>query len=287
MNKMRIAKGAKTLTLKIKRSIGFLADMHVGSSVAIWPKEFKRPNESSLCASRGQRTLLEYWDDAKMQFKDYGVDTVIIPGDITEGKNTKGGGRGLIANQLYEQQDAAVELLTDIIPSDADAYIYSGTQYHESDDMLIAETIADKLVKNKVIAKFAGTLTNNLFGGTRVRANIYHGTGGSPLYRATKMDKEQMFIQLAEHNWDKLEEPTDIIIRAHNHFYGYLSLKKHSLQLPCWKAFELTYTTTLGNYGRFQPDIGAVIMLIDEDDNIWIKRFDYKLPHIVDKFETI
>ena len=272
--------------IPIVRSLGLLSDMHVGSTVAIWPKEYGTPEGTIIKASKGQLMLLDYWKEVAKTFKEYEVDTILLNGDLIEGLNRKENGKGLMASNLNFQAEACVELLDDMIPSKkTKVWVFSGSTYHESYDCEFHESIADLLKQRYPRTEYMGAMKNIKLHGTGVTMNIQHGYGGGSMYRATKMDREAMFINLAESN-NKLDGKIDVIIRGHLHYFACLQMVKTSIQLPCWKAFEAS-KIFLPNYGRMQPDIGGVVMLVDKQNSVMVKQItDFKLPNIVDKVEV-
>lgn len=263
--------------MKVKRILGLYSDLHVGSSVAIFPKSYRTRTGRHIPISKGQAQLLAYWNNMTKHFKD--CDTHIILGDLIEGLNKKEYGHGLMCGELNDQVNACAELLKPMV-GDKKVLIFTGSGYHGSADYKCDEAIAKSLPN----AEFCGAMQNIRVARTGVKINLAHGEGGGSLYRTTKMDKESMFFKLAE-SCDKLESP-DLIVRGHLHYYTYLENEQMgALQLPCWKAFEIS-KIFLKNIGRLQPDIGGCKLYIMEDDTILVRPYLYKVPHIADDYKT-
>ena len=269
---------------KIKRSICVLSDTHTGSDVALWPKHHMLPKGNYITLSHGQEQLYEYWQDFCSMVKEYKCDTVIHLGDAVEGLNRKDGGEGLVVSNIDTQKDACIALLDGVIydRNKVNLLIVDGSKYHESQDSKIHKAIADAYPKGK----YCGVLQNIKLNDTELRMNIAHGSGGSAIYRSTKMDREEMFFLLAQ-ACNKLPEKPDIIMRGHLHYMKeVVSENTLSIQVPCWKAWEDSRFFT-ANYARMQPDIGGYILLIDEFDEVIIKRKKFPLPHIADRFRAL
>ena len=78
-----------------------------------------------------------------------------------------------------------------------------------------------------------------------------------------------------------------MIIRAHKHTF--IEVHKGSiraLQLPCWQFF-VPYDTAMKNYARWQPDIGGVVMLFDEELRTTVWHFLYDNIQDPTRFLTI
>jgi len=288
--KVRVWKGGG-MNIPIARSIGFISDMHVGSTVAIWPADYGTPEGVVVKAGEGQLKLLEYWEEVARQFKKMNVDTVVLNGDCLEGLNRKEGGRGLMTSNLDHQLEACYELLRDMIPKkNTKIWVFSGSTYHESIDTQIHQKLVDMLLPHYPFAKFFGYMANIELNGTKhqqhgdeITLNIQHGFGGGSIYRTTKMDREALFVGYAEYA-KKIEKRIDVIVRGHLHYYAHLDMDKLVLQLPCWKAFEMS-RIFLRNYGRMQADIGAVVLQVSKNGELFVRRLtDFELPNISDSF---
>jgi len=261
--------------MKIKRILGFLSDTHVGGQVALFPKNFKTKGGVKITMNKGQEQLYKYWKDACKQFKD--CDTFFLLGDLIEGLNKREYGHGLILSDLNEQVNACIQLLKPMV-GDKKTLIYTGSGYHGSSDFKCDQNIAEALPN----AEFCGAMENRKLKGCNFKINLAHGEGGASLYRATKMDKEALFFKVAE-SCNKLEAP-NLVVRGHLHFYTYLENEQMSyLQLPCWKAFEIS-KIYLKNIGRLQPDIGGCKVYVFEDNSMMIKPCLYPTPHITDAY---
>ena len=193
--------------MKIKRTIGLFSDLHVGSSVSLFPKKYKTREGVSITLNNGQEQLNEYWEDMTIKFRD--CDTLMMVGDSIEGLNKKEYGTGLLVSNLNEQVRACVTLLKPLV-GNKKFLVFTGSGYHMSADYRCDESIANSFPNGE----FCGAMQNINVDKTGFKLNVSHGEGGGCSYRATKLDRELMFFKLAE-SCQKLETP-DLIVRGHS-----------------------------------------------------------------------
>ena len=263
-----------------KRVIAVISDTHVGSRYALFPKKFKTEEGNTIHLNRGQEQILEYWHEFWRIADELKVDTVIHLADALHGLNRKEFGGGLLVSSLDEQKEAFIELMTPVIKGRKFAML-SGSQYHESLDTRVHLDLCHRLG-----GYYAGLMRNIKIEGTNRVFNIAHGTGGDTIYLSTALDREGLFIRLAE-SYKKLPH-IDLVLRGHIHKFLHIHLETlHLVQVPCFMAYE-PMKFTIKNYGRKQPDLGGVIILIDKQDRMTIHHFLMgKAPRISDNIQTI
>jgi hypothetical protein len=178
---------------------------------------------------------------------------------------------------LSEQIEACVELLGPLC-GERKVVAVSGTKYHQSLDVKLHKVIAEKLG-----GECLGLLGNVKLKGTNITARLLHGDSAASIYRSTVMDRELLFQRAAEAL--KKAPKVDITIAGHWHWYAYLELAdKRWLQVPGW----ITWFPWKGtSYARMQPDIGGVVILIDENDRIEVRPILFPAVHIADKLEKV
>lgn len=264
------------MKLKIRRSILCLGDTHFGSPYAIWPESFQVPDtDYAIVASPGQCQILEYWEDMQRHADMYGVDTVVLTGDLIDGNNRKAYGRERMTADLDIQSMVGVSMLAPVCKGRKVVGV-RGTDYHSS-----REVNAERYIIDALGGVYGGRLRNYKLTGTPVTVNVSHGEGGSLIYRATKADRELLFLLAAEAA-KKINFHVDLMIRGHLHYFGYLDQGiNRYLSVPCWCDW-IPYRPALRLYGR-QPDIGWVILLVTEDGDIMVRRKLYPLPNTAQK----
>lgn len=268
-----------TRTLKYIRRIALVSDTHVGSRFAIWPEVIKTEDDQEYRAKPAQLELLAHWRSFLATVDEYECDTVIHAGDLCHGTNRKQLGKLLVTPEMGIQLDAAEELLTPLIKNRR-FIVISGSGYHDSLDCDVHRQIARRLK-----GKYLGAVANMHLKGTNRTLNLAHGEGSAAIYRTMIMDREGGH-QLQAHALGKLPK-LDIVVRGHWHTFFHIHLpRQHLVQVPCWMAFEPS-KPYLKMYGKMQPDIGGVIILIDSENRIDVHHFLYPCPRIGDMMREL
>jgi len=267
----------------IARSIAIVSDLHAGSDFAVWPHDdVINSTGNNITDSRNdsQVYLADCWENYIEECDAYNVDTVINLADSCQGVNYKDGGRACITPDLELQKDAAEALLLPIVYGRN--YIgFSGSKYHQSMDTKVHRDLARRVKPIAKSSSFYGAIANLRLKGTDKVANIAHASTSAMLYPSTALDRERIFLKVAEAR-DVLPK-IDIMIRGHLHKYMTLRYSDMTIiQSPCWQAWY-PLGTKMKLYGKHQPDIGALILLIDNNGGIHVEEFMYKAPHVIDK----
>jgi len=265
--------------LEYLRKIALVSDTHVGSRYAIFPEGFygKEGNLLSAAMNDGQKTLNKYWYDYVEKCDELDVDTVFLVGDMIQGVNRKDFGQYILTGDMDEQVDACTELLKPLC-KDRKVGVWSGTRYHESIDYRVHKALAEKLEGIASESRFFGNLAVlKLTPSSRI-ANVAHGSGTNLIYIETALAKEGFFLKQAEALFKTPK--TDILIRGHLHRFVYIHENNmHFVSLPCFQAY-IPWATKL--YGRYVPDIGGCVLLIDDKNRIKIWHYLYDTVHISD-----
>ena len=280
----------KTINLKnIRRSIALVSDTHVYSDYALIPREplytWKDPDPRWInppeVLSNGQKILQGYWYDKWLPVCDeFNVDTVIHFGDATQGCNPKEGGIDVLTPDLDYQLDAAEALMRPLV-KDRTYHQFSGSKYHEALNTRIHRELFNRLKSTtKKNSRFWNKFGNIKLTGTNKILNCAHAATSALIYPAAVIDRELVFIKVAVAE-GKIPMP-DYMIRGHLHRYLHLDYPDiHGIQLPGWMSwYALADKVRL--YGRTQPDIGFVMLLIDKLDRTILLHFIYPTPKIVD-----
>lgn len=262
-----------------KRVIAFVGDLHVGSRYAIAPAGYRTQEDNAIHINEGQMTLLKHWDDFVEKCDEMQVDTVFLMGDLVDGPNYKGYARHLITSDLGDQIGMAVMLLRRLCEG-RKVYGVEGSKYH----VLPGGLSADQMVVQQLGGVWCGPILVGRFQPCRLTFLIQHGEGGALLYRATEPDKENLHLNAA-HGTGKIEK-IDVSVKGHRHYHLYLVENgQHQIRVPCWCAF-MPNRVYLKNYGRMQPDVGGVILELEENRLIH-HVFLYDLPHIADEVRVL
>jgi len=265
-----------------KRVIALISDTHVGSKYALFPDSYiDEDTGNEYRANAGQKQIYGYWQNFCQVCDELKVDTVIHLGDALHGTNRKEFGKNLITSELPIQEDVAVVLLKQIV-KDRKFFIISGSGYHQSLDSKVHKSIAKR---EELKGTFLGALANLRLKPSNRIMNITHGVSSAAIYRTTIMDRDGMFFLQAQAS-GKLPK-VDIAVHGHWHSFIYIHTAQHHLiQLPCWMGWEPS-RPYLKYYGKMQPDIGGVILMIDDKDRILVWHYLYPLPHISDMIKAV
>jgi len=270
-----------TITNRYKRVIALIADLHIGSRYAVWPKKYISPADGSNISAmmnQGQKEILNYFNDFIKTVNRLKADSVFIVGDVTAGWNPKEFGMYLMTTDLEEQIEAALKLLKPLCKKRKVA-VWRGTPYHESTATNIR---VHKRIAEELNGHYFDTIANLRLLPSKRIANITHRSTAAVMYPETIMGRDMMLFKEAE-ALGYLPGKIDIIIRAHRHKWCYIHKRaQHYIQLPCWQAF-VPYFKISRWYARVQPDIGGAILMIDDKDRIRVWHFLYPLVHIADK----
>jgi hypothetical protein len=265
----------------VKR-IAVVSDMHVMSDYAVFPDKFVKDSGVSIGPSDGQKILLGYYKDFCRKVDEWECDTVLLAGDLIHGQNPKDRGTGLGSTDLKDQLTALGLLLAPLLKGRTSHWV-SGSGYHNSvQGMKVEAQLCSGLndLEKEIKHHWHGPIANLLVEPYGV-INLTHGGSGAFIYRETAMAREIMFGKVAYAS-EKLPKIRGYI-HGHWHWYCYLSQPDVDfIQMPCFVAYE-PITIFTKYYTRFQPDIGAVILLIDGDGKMRVERFLYPAPHIADK----
>jgi len=269
----------------IVRSVALLSDTHDFSDYALvsrTPLYNKKRNciNPPEALSEGQKTIQSYWYDRFIPTaKEFNVDTIIHFGDAIQGCNPKEGGIDCLSPNIDFQKADFVNLMKPVV-KDRVYHQFSGTMYHESRDTRIHSDLVDKLQPYCKKAYFHNKFANIKLKGTEKTLNCAHAATSALIYPATVIDRELTFAKVAAAE-GRIPLP-DYLIRGHLHRYLHLDYPDiHGVQLPGWMAwYPLGDKVRL--YGRTQPDVGWILLLVDKQDRSLLLHFIYPTPNIID-----
>jgi len=267
------------LSLNYPFRIAVFSDLHAGSQYGLFPGDFfKTRFGSGLTPNEGQKILWEYFLDYSEVCKKYKPNMLIVLGDLIAGQNKKNAGGYLLNVDLEEQCDMATLILSWFLSRNntvKETVILQSTPYHDSIDMSADERVALNLKDAGFNTKYIGEWSYIDLEYNNITKRIFasHHSNRSTTYPATAINKDILFFSSNAGN-NKLPK-VDIILRAHNH--NYVELRDGDIvgiQLPAWQFF-VPYDKAVKSFPMFQPDIGGLMLLFDEDMELNIKTFMY------------
>lgn len=262
-----------------KRSIAVITDTHIGGKHALMLPKWENPEGQVFKANKLQRYIYDFWRYFLEKCNEYKVDTVIHLGDAVEGYNRKEAGFNLVLSNLDDQIDCCVDILKEIVKN-RKFYIVSGTTYHEATEVKIHKTIA-----NRLGGTFCGYIADLKVKEVGKTINIAHKGSNAMIYLSTTLDREAVFLKMAE-GLNKFPK-VDIFLRGHLHVFDEIHQRKIRLiQCPCWKAYEPSGIFT-GIVGKRIPDIGGLILLFDSENRLqvlhYLMEYDKKFYNYLEK----
>lgn len=264
-----------------RRVMGWTADLHVLSKYGLAPLDFKDMEGNPLIPNKAQQKLLKHYMSFAAELDEVKADTVNIVGDILHGQNIKEAGIQVMSTNLDDQVSASVEMLKPIVRGRR-AFFWSGSGYHRSTRGHNPEM---DICNHKDLAieaestHWMGPIANMMYSPSEKVFNVQHGVTKAYIYLAMIMERE-INDQLVAEALEQVPE-ADVIIHAHSHKFRHLhEHKKHMILLPCWNMYAPWHGSLL-SYGKFQPDIGGVITLLDDGDRLDVWHFLYPVPRVV------
>lgn len=234
--------------MKPPRTIVFLNDLHAGSYYGLWPRDrLPRGGHS------GPRYLLRCWEQLLAEWPEK-VDLLILNGDLIDGPQKKSAGTGVFAVSDKEQVEGAIELLEAWTKRARVTLRCWGTPYHEGHtDPLFALDLALGIRESRQMF--------DLDLGSGILNIAHHPMGGAALYQGTTTDREALWSTIAGATKRTLT-PRWIVRAHHHHFMVQETEHKTVVKSPCWQLATPYATKT--SHWRFQPSLGAVMMIADE-----------------------
>lgn len=232
------------------QTIAFLGDTHCGSHFGLWPEEDLPPSAKWS----GVRYLNECFDHLLAAWPEQ-LDLLVLMGDLIDGNQRKAEATGLFTASLGEQVDGAIRVLAPIAKRAKKIIRVTGTEYHEGYHRAL-----EKLDLSLGVRMAAQVIDVDLSG--QILNIAHHPSGGSALYLGTKTDRESLWSMIAE--VARKVPPARWIVRAHLHEYHRQEGQHRSVVLtPGFKLQD--HYAKKGNYFRWQPSLGGLLMLRAED----------------------
>jgi hypothetical protein len=174
-------------------------------------------------------------------------------GDLVDGFDIKGRGKGMWTTDINQQISTAASLLSMIR---TDKYVgVQGSYYHVGDNVS-----SDQSVLKELYGVHGDELSLNV-DGSRIHASHFVGVSSSgSSYRPTPIAREMMLASINQEEYGKYK----LILRGHAHYYVRVSFSNSTgLICPCWTgrdAFVARQTLA------FNPHLGYVLVTIHKGE---------------------
>ncbi len=213
--------------------IVFISDVHVGSNYAIFPPDFRNPEDGSLVdMNTFQRQLYRFWETLANKLSP--VDIIVLLGDLIEGQQTKEKFGTLKLQNIQHQADAFIELFSSTWRWKK-LYVVRGTDYHVATlGMHAEEYIARRLGAEKIDAeKYSAYDLKLEIDGYTIHCAHHVRYSQVPHYRFTPLAREMWLARLFDDYFGKI----DIVARGHVHYFLYAQIENilRAFTCPSWQ----------------------------------------------------
>jgi len=266
----------------VKNRIVAFSDLHVGSTVGLWPGRFPVEGGGIYEVNIYQRWLLQCWYYMYLEIKQMDPKPVIVVvGDPVQGTHDRDG--MLVTGKTDIQANAAYVLLKPVRDAIGDQWFYMvrGTEWHEGKSAENVEQLAEKLEARKDPASGQSTWWEVYYniGGPVIHFAHHIGKSSVAWYEAT-VPLRDLLMQIAElvRFFENQAPNMKMAVRAHRHRYVHVDVPPdlHAVVLPAWQlktgfGFKVAHAML--------PQIGYVIIEWDGKD-LTVKPRLFQLPPI-------
>lgn len=236
-----------------------IGDLHVGSDVAVSPEEIKLDSGNVISANEIQLTILRQFQEmCDIAGK---VDLLILNGDLVDGQNFVGRGKGILTTDMCKQVDTAVDLISEI--NFRKVVGCCGTPYHVDRNPNL-----DKMT----IEKLGGVCLDEIsiiVEQTRIYANHRTPVRMSGGHRSQSISTDMLMSEL---NAESFGKKVDVIFKSHAHYYlAYDNSKTLGFVCPCWKSRDEFAKSSTSPFA-FLPSLGFIMLDIETDGSFSWQR---------------
>lgn len=175
---------------KIKQVV-LLSDLHIGSTVAIWPSGFVSQEGIPIGQNAYQQWLGECWNDLhKVRLPAYlGKDpyAIVLNGDLVDGNHFKS--LQHMTSNVTDQMTAAKKLLAPVVKKASTLFVTKGTEIHTIDkEVTLGEIFG--AVKDKATGQHAFDKLNIRINGVNCIFKHHMTTALRPYWEAAQLSTE-------------------------------------------------------------------------------------------------
>lgn len=271
---------------KSSKTVLFLGDMHVGSSMAVSPPDpFVSELDTNIKSNRIMSTLYDtfVWMIDRLEQRPHVLGVL---GEPMDGANKLQIGQQSWTTNINDQIKASVKLLK--LCRAYHILMVRGSKYHVQVDATNFEEQVARLVgadryraylpesvtlDKKVLDSLSDSALTDYFAYFDVNGktfNMTHHIGFSmnEMYRTTAMAREMVTMKLSEDFYGK----ADVYARGHVHYHVRVGFHHtQGFTNPAWKLPD-AYLFRHGQGGT-KPDIGAVECIVEPNSDVLIKPY--------------
>lgn len=270
-----------------------LSDLHVGSTVGLWPGAHRVEGGGEYRANVYQQWLMECWGQMLAEVASFRPrPIVVVNGDSIQGVNYKDG--QLITNKVDVQVRAAFVLLEPLRKLAREFYMVRGTEWHEGKSAEHVEGLAESLRAKPDPSSgqftwweiYLGLPSLAEMGGDgdaeQEHKPVIHfahhvGVSSVPWYEATVplRDTLMLLAELARFYGDRAPD-VRMVVRSHRHRFIYV-LAPPDIHVAVTPAWQLKTAFAHKKASSMVPEIGYFVVEWDGQDLV-VKPRIYALP---------
>lgn len=276
---------------KSTRRVVVLSDLHVGSTVGLWPGAHPVEGGGEYTANVYQMWLLECWRAMLAEVEAMRPKpVVVVNGDAIQGVNYRDG--QLITNKTEIQVRAAYELLAPLRKCAREFYMVRGTEWHEGKSSEFVELLAQSLSAKTDPSSGQYTWWEIYLGlpsaaemgreGAAEHKPVIHfahhvGISSVPWYEATVPLRDTLLLlaELARFYGDRAPD-VRMVVRSHRHRFIYV-LAPPDIHVAVTPAWQLKTAFAYKKAASMVPEIGYMIVEWDGQDLV-VKPRIFALP---------
>lgn len=209
--------------MRAKTSIQvILSDIHVGSTVGLWPDEFIANEGMHIGQNRFQKLLWEHWTACREWIMGVcGKDPfeLVLNGDLVDGIHHRT--LQVMSADVADQTAAVLQVLGDLAGKTETIHITKGTECHtRNDELRIGKEL--KATRDPSTGHYAWDRLELTLPTGKIMAATHH----MPATKRTYLEASMLSIELQNEVTERVRNgmrPPDIIVRAHRHTHGVYS----------------------------------------------------------------
>jgi hypothetical protein len=254
----------------LKSPLVVVSDLHINSTVGLWPSGIKGIDGTEYPQNKFQQWLWKNWIDFWSKIPKGSV--VVINGDMTQGIHPNKDGQAMVQSNML-QSVAAIKVLKPLRDKAAELYVIRGTGWHvgiagEDEEDIARQVNAVPNEDTEEFSRWEMFLNRN-----DTITHFTHHTRYTSVYPMTGLTKES---RGAVDNHVKHGYPIpDLLVRSHIHvFHRYTDDVPNVVTTPSWQLkTEYIFKTNAQAY----PTIGGLVLWQDKGQTR-IEPILYPLP---------
>lgn len=254
-----------------------LSDLHVGSTVGIWPGRHAVEGGGVYEANEFQQWLYRCWQEMLVEVKRLKPRVAVINGDALQGTNPRDG--QLITNKVDVQAEAAIQLLEPLRKAAKTLYIIRGTEWHDGKAAENVEQMARALRAKPDPASGQYTWWELYLdvGGPVMHFAHHVGASSVPWYEATVPLRDTL-LMLSElwRFFGSAAPNVRMVVRSHRHRYIHVDAPP-DLQVVVTPSWQLKTAFGYKRAASMLPIIGYIVLEWDGRDLVCKPRI-FPLP---------